>query len=92
MACKHEYVGQTVLRVVGFRLLVCGLFELFDPVGIAKGVESVFAAALGRGDIGDHQGFAIACERVLENEGELAAAERGVLLVLIKCSNAFLKG
>ncbi len=59
LASEHENVSESILWILGVSLWVRGLFELFDSIGIAQGVESVFTAALSWGNVGDHEGSAI---------------------------------
>lgn len=66
--------------------------EFLDSVGISEGVQSMLAGCGTRRNVADHEGTAVSCEGVLEDQGELAASEGGVLLVLIKSSNALFQG
>lgn len=68
-----------------------GLLELFDPVGVFEGVESIFgAAAVGR-YVSYHHRSAVASERVFQHHCQLASSEGCVILVLVQCSNTLLQ-
>lgn len=92
---KHKLFAEEVF--FGFRLawvlrLLGFLLEFFDSVSISESVEGVFAAGIGRADIGNHSGFAVSSEGILEHLGEFAASEGQVFLLQIESSDAFFKG
>ena len=75
-----------------------GPLELFDSVCVPERVERVFAGALSRRHVADHDRLAVPWsatrtdEGVFEHQRELAAAEWRVLLVLVQRADAWVSG
>ena len=61
------------------------------PISVSEGVEGMFAVRVVRRNGGDHTSPGVSNKRVLENLGKLALTKRGMLLVLVQCSNTFLE-
>lgn len=65
--------------------------EFLDAVPVSERVERVLAARGGGRHVGDHSGFAVASEGVLEHLRQLAATEGQVLLLEVESSDTLLE-
>ena len=85
---------QLSLKLVDFiqiKWLILGLLQLFDSICIFESIESIFWATTIRRNIPYHDSPAIACERIFEDHRKFAASKRGVVLILVKSTNALLQ-
>mmetsp|Transcript_22211 Transcript_22211/g.48764 ORF Transcript_22211/g.48764 Transcript_22211/m.48764 type:complete len:234 (+) Transcript_22211:734-1435(+) len=86
-AALHDVGG--VVRGAGLGAAAPTASELLDSVGVAEGVQGVFAGARGGGDVCNHDGARVAGEGVAQHLRQLGSTEGHVPRVEVQRTDTF---